>query len=270
MIRAKGQLTQQLEVQLVHGFLHEHLVGDLGDELRLARANHRRDSRRLSGIRRVALLQLSREGDLRGVRVRDRDLRKGAVALDDVDGAPVRGVAHGELRNVAERLPVVERAGERVTGGHDERTLLLDDLAIVDVGRSADPELDVSGVIAHRHGPAQVPAVRAVAGPEAVLHLVRLAGSQRLLAARHGAGEIVGMHCGEPGARSGIFRRHPGVLEPALVEVRRAAVRARGPDDLRHRVRQLSVARFARSLERCELALVESRRLFPQLPVLHP
>ena len=41
--------------------------------------------------------------------MRDRDLRDGAVSLDDVDGAPVGDGTRGELGHLRQRLPVVER-----------------------------------------------------------------------------------------------------------------------------------------------------------------
>src|SRR5206468_3011161 len=64
--------------------------------------------------------------------------------------------------------------------------------------------------------------------------------------------------------------RQAGVLEPPTIEVRRPAVDPRRPDDLRHCVRELPVARLARTLELCELLLVQEVGLLPELPVLRP
>ena len=69
-----------------------------------------------SASARVALLQLARERHLRRVVVRDRELGDRPVGLDDVHGAPVGDVAGGELRDLSQRLAVVERARQRVAG----------------------------------------------------------------------------------------------------------------------------------------------------------
>src|SRR5258708_38913956 len=109
-----------------------------------------------------------------------------------------------------------------------------------------------------------MPAIRAVERAEAVLHLERLARVHRLLAPRERERQVIRVHELLPRVRSGVVRAHPGVLEPAAVEIRRAPPPARGPDDLRHRVRELPVTLPTRALARRPLLLVNLLR-----PLLH-
>ena len=76
---------------------------------------------------------------------------------------------------------------------------------------------------------------------------------------------VVGMHGVVPGRSGGVCGRHPGVVEPAPVEVRRVSVDVGAPHDLRHRVGELAVARLARPLEREQLLLVQAPVLLPQI-----
>ncbi len=257
-------------MQLVAGGGVDHLVADLRHELRLGGADDGCGTGRLVRRRRVALLQLAREGELRGVGVRDRDFRDRAVGLDDVHDAPVGHVPGGELRHFRERLAIVERPGQGIARRDDERTLIFDQLAVVDVGRGADPERDRAVLVPNRNRPSEVPAVLAAGAQEPVLDLEGLAREERLLAACDRGRQVVGMHDEMPRVRPGVGQRHARVLEPAPVEVRRGTGDVGRPDDLRHRIRELAVALLAGTLERCELLRVQLLGLHLQLPVLLP
>ena len=175
----------------------------------------------------------------------DRELADRAVRLDDVDRAPVCDSRHGEARDGGERLAVVERARELGTGVEEELLSLLGALAVVDVRCGADPDLDLTALADDRDRAPEMPAIAAVGGAEAVLDLEDLAGRQRLRTALLRGRQVVGMADPRPRFRVGLLARHAGVLEPALVEVRRVAVRVRRPNDLRHRVGETPVALLA-------------------------
>ena len=191
-----------------------------------------------------------------------------SVRLDDVHRAPVGDLACREVGHALQRLPVIEALGERVADGKDEAALVLDQLAVVDVGRRPDPEVDAALHVADGHRPPQMPPVASVGCAKAVLDLEGVSAPQRLAAPCDGHRQVVGMHDRMPGVGTGLGR--PRVLEPAPVEVRRFAVDVRGPDDLRHRVGELAVALFA-SLPECrELLRVQLLRLLLELHVLLP
>ena len=122
----------------------EHLVGDLGHELRLAGADHARPRRvGAVGRRRIALLQLAREGHLRRIGMRDATSAIVPSVLDDVHRAPVGDVAGPRARRprAASRDSRASARARRPRRAMNA-ALLLDALAVVDVGRRADPEVD--------------------------------------------------------------------------------------------------------------------------------
>ena len=112
----------------------------------------------------------------------------------------------------------------------------------------------------------------AVAGAEAVLDLERLAAHERLLAPRSPRpGRSSGWTTVVPRVRPGLVRRHAGVLEPAAVEVRRAAVGR--PTSRRSAASRRRAARYRSSLARSSAASSCSCSCSAcslQLPVLLP
>ena len=78
------------------------------------------------------------------------------------------------------------------------------------------------------------------------------------------------MRDARPGVVVRFVLRHAGVLEPATVEVGRAALRVGGPDDLRHRVRELAIPLRARAAKLGELLRRQQVGLLADLPVLLP
>ena len=193
--------------------------------------------------------------------MRDRDLRDRSVALDDVDGAPVAHTRDRQFGDPGERVAVGKGRPEHVACLEEEAPLLLGALAIVDVGRSPDPRLDASALVADRRRPGEMPAVGSVAGAEAELVLEGLDSTelrQQVFAVRRMDGVV-------PGRSGGICGRHPGVVEPAPVEIRRVSVDVGAPHDLRHRVGELAVARLTRALEREQVLFVQTPVLLPQI-----
>ena len=163
MYERSPSCAQQLEVQLVVARRREQLVGDLRHELRLAGRDHRGGAGRRAGIGRVALLQLPRERrSSPGRRARPRAARSSRPSSTTCTAHQSAISRHGELaRPRASVCAVVERARELVAGvERGSAALLLDPLAVVDVGRGADPEVDRAVVVADRDGAAEVPAVR--------------------------------------------------------------------------------------------------------------
>ena len=162
-------------MELVDGRGDEHLVGDLGDELRFAGPDHRVRRRRRVRARGIALLQLARE---RLIFV-GSECATATSAI--VPSASTTCTAHqsaklpdGELGDPRERLAVVERARERVAGGDDEALA-----PRCSCGRGCRsrcrPRTRSSRLVAHRHRAAEVPAVVPSAASEAILDLERLA-----------------------------------------------------------------------------------------------
>ena len=257
-------------MDLVHRGRVKQLLRDLRDELRLAGPDDRGCALLCVRIGRIPLLQLADEEHLLRVLVRARDLADRAVGLHDLDRAPVGHLGHRRPGDAAERLAVVERARQDVRRLDDEVPLLLGALAVVDVRGRADPEGDLAALVADRHSAPEVPAVGAVRVPEAVLDLEDLPARERLLAAGHDSRQVVGMGDHVPGVRARISLAHTRVVEPAAVEVRRAAVRGGRPHDLRHRIRELPVALLALAPERDQGLLAEQLGLQPQLLGLLP
>ena len=135
---------------------------------------------------------------------------------------------------------------ELVLGGVGLAQPLLQALLIVDVRASAEPALDPAGLVAHRQGAAQVPAVAARSAVlEAVLDLVRIAGPHGFVPGIHAPKHVVGMEDGQPALVAVSLLGETGVFVPAAIEIIETAVGLCGPDDLRHGVGQGAVAAFA-------------------------
>ena len=93
--------------------LRQEVVGDVAYELRLARSQDLRNAVGGVGARsREPLRKLLRPADLLRIGVRDNQPLHAPRLLDDVDGAPVGELRHGERRDVLQRRLVVERRGE--------------------------------------------------------------------------------------------------------------------------------------------------------------
>ena len=133
------------------------------------------------------LLELAGEGELERVGVLEREPLEPSVE-EDVDRAPVRDPRHRKPRDVGERLLVVERAPEHPAGLGEERLPLLGELAVLDVGRRADP------AVGGRQRAAQEPAVRAVGEADSVLDIQRCSSTARFVPGFAGRGRIVRMH----------------------------------------------------------------------------
>ena len=173
-------------------------------------------------------------------------------------------------RDLRQRLPVVERRAEDVSRLDEEPLRVARPALVVDVRRGADVAGDLPGRVAHGNGAAEVPAVAAVAPPQPVLHLEDAAAGRRPLEPDDRLGELVRVHDRVPLLAGHVLGVEPGVLEPALVVVRRAAVRVGEEDDLRHRLRERPVARLALEHGLRDLALPQLRLLAPQQLALLP
>ena len=103
----------------------EQLVGDVGDQLRVAVAQHLRRAALVARAARVALAVAAREGDLLGIAVGDRDLLDDAVAVGHAHAAPVGERGHGEVGDVLQRALVVQRGRERRAGAREQPLRLL-------------------------------------------------------------------------------------------------------------------------------------------------
>ena len=113
-------LAQQLALLGILDRRLEQLVGDVGDQLRVAVAEHLRRAALVAGAARVALAVAARERDLLGVAVGDRDLLDRAVAVGHAHAAPVGERRHGEVGDVLQRALVVERGRERRAGAREQ------------------------------------------------------------------------------------------------------------------------------------------------------
>ena len=257
-------------MQLVPGDRLVRVGLDVGDEGRLAGADHLRRAASLARLRWVPVLELAREDHLRGVDVLDGDRRDLTAGVDDVDRAPVGDAGNGELRDRLQARAPVERERQLRARVEQEALRLLDPLAVVDVRRGADPEVDLPALLADRHRPAEMPAVRAVRGAEAVLDLEDVAVAKRLLPPGDDGRKVVGMRDARPRRVVDLVARHPGVVEPALVVVGREPARVGRPDDLRHGVGELAVALGALTAQLGELPGREQLGLRADLLVLLP
>ena len=114
------------------------LVADLGEQLRLAGADHVGDPAGLARVRRVALAHPPGELDLGRVDVRDRDVAQVAFRAGHVDRAPVGEVAHPQLRDGGQGAPHVQRRVERRADVGEEAHPLQGGALGVDEPRDAD------------------------------------------------------------------------------------------------------------------------------------
>ena len=213
-------------MRLVPGRRCEARVRDLRAQLRLARPQHGRRARRVVRGERIAALQLLGERHLLRLRVNHREQMEPSVVVPDVDAAPVGDPRDCELRDGAQRDRVVERASEGLAGLREEALGLLGALRVVDVGGGADPFHDLAALVAAGIRAAEVPAIAAVRGPEAVLDLVRLSRFDRAPPERHRLLAVVGMHHVAPGRPERRRRVEAGVRLPAGVQVRGAPLGA--------------------------------------------
>ena len=112
---ARSELGDQLEVPLVTNRRGQRLRVELAEDHRLPRAQRpRRRLRRVDG-RRIEHPHLAQQVFLPGIDSRHRDLMDGgAVALQDVDDAPVGQRRDGELRDANERRLPIEGGRERL------------------------------------------------------------------------------------------------------------------------------------------------------------
>ena len=91
---------------------HQHVVGHVADENRASRPQDLRARVSPLGVGRIREPDLG--GDvLQGIDAGEPDASHGAVALEEVDRAPVGERRHGEVRDPGEGGLVVERRGER-------------------------------------------------------------------------------------------------------------------------------------------------------------
>lgn len=106
----------------------EQLVGNLGEELRPARADDVGDAVRSIRIGRIPLPQLVRPAHLLGVHVRHGQPAERTVLLDHVDRAPVGEAGDRERRDVGQRRLVVQRRAEQFARLRDEPLILREPL----------------------------------------------------------------------------------------------------------------------------------------------
>ena len=154
---AHAHLAQQAQVLLVHRRSDEQLVGYVGVELRLAGAQHEPEPP--VGIEPLGLVFTQARGraQLGRVGVRDGHRFAPAVLGEQVDGAPVGDLRHGEPGDVAQRLLVVERGGEHVADLREELHPQRGALGLRDVLDDRHGCLDLAVGVAHGGGLQQRP-----------------------------------------------------------------------------------------------------------------
>src|SRR5204862_431720 len=109
----------------------------------------------------------------------------------------------------------------------------------VDVGAAAEPADEPAVLVPGRQGLAEEPAVVAAAILEAVFRLVGQPGLHGRVPRVEGGLPVLRVQDRVPTRVAVLPARVAGELVPALVEVVDSAVRAGGPDDLRHGVGEL-------------------------------
>ena len=222
------------------------------------------------GIRRVAALQLAHELHLGRIRMRDGEILQRAVRSDEVDAAPVGDRRHRRVRDVRERALDVERAPEQRPRLDEEPLPLLCTLAVVDVGRRPDPAAHEAVLVPQRQGAAEVPAIASRSVPQPVLAAPLGAGFLRRLPAPDERGQVVRVDDRCPAGPVEIAVRTPGVLVPAVVEVRGRPGDVCRPHDLRHRLGERAVALLAHARRNGELLLAQALLVLAELLVLLP
>ena len=108
---AQVQVAGDVQLLLVDSAGHEHLVGDLADELASAGTDHTPRAAGCVRVRGVAVLQREGELDLRRVHVLHGHTVESA-ALDHVDRTPVGKPRHRQPRHPDEGCLVVQAAGQ--------------------------------------------------------------------------------------------------------------------------------------------------------------
>ena len=136
------------------------------------------------------------------VDVGDRQPPQRPALAEQVHGAPVGEVGHGQAGDLSQGARLVRERGQRGAGLGQEAGVLLGPLAVVDVGGGAEPPEHPAPLVAHRHRTAQVPAVGPRAVAQAVLGLERLAQGDGPVARPGEPGEVVGVD-GRPPAVPG-------------------------------------------------------------------
>ena len=214
------------------------------------------------GVGRIALLQLARERQLRGVGVRDRDLGERAVGLDDVHRAPVGDARPRELARPA-RASRGSRASARARRRRDDEARW-SSISLRSWMSVAVPTQNRSSPSSSRIGTARPSA----SGTRRRLPRNRYSTSNASPSrASARAGSTAGRSSGCTTCCHAFGPASAGDM-PVYSNQRRLKYVAppcdvRRPDDLRHRVGELAVALLARALECGELLLVQLLRLLP-------
>jgi hypothetical protein len=123
--RAHPHGPEQAQVLFVDRGGGQQLVGDVGEELRLTRSQHRREPLGGIGVDRLVLTQALGQHELLGVGMSHDDLTAHAAVVDQLDPAPVGDLGHREPGHVTQRLAVVERRGKDLADSGEEPRLAL-------------------------------------------------------------------------------------------------------------------------------------------------
>ena len=158
---AEAHGAEQLQMPVVERSLDEHFVRYLRIQQRLARANHATHSLLRVKTLRSVLPELLGQCQPTGIDVRHSHRLAISVLVNEVDGAPVGDVWHGQLGHVLERLLVIQRGSQHVAGVGQEGTLLLGPLLLGDVLDHHDCRLHLAGLVHQRRRLEQVPALNA-------------------------------------------------------------------------------------------------------------
>ncbi len=140
--RPKPELLEQAGVRLVGRKRGDRRRLEVGEQPAARIADRRSGPGDMVGARRMLLPELLRKAGLRGIAVLEGEGRDRPVLLRHVDRAPVGDPRHREPRDRREARTPVEGARELGAGVQQEVLRLLDPLAVVDVRRGADPEVD--------------------------------------------------------------------------------------------------------------------------------
>ncbi len=111
--RTRSQFVQHPQVLRIARAARQHFVADVRVERGHAGAQDIVDARRRRRIHGIARLEHARQLDLLRIDVRRDDALDRVVGLLDVDRAPVGDARNREVRQVAQRLLVIERSQQR-------------------------------------------------------------------------------------------------------------------------------------------------------------
>ena len=202
------------------------------------------DGVRLAGLERVAP---DAEGALLVVGVEDvvPALASGFFDREAGVGVPARVVVVVVSSGVGDPDELGDGVGEGAEVGVLSRARRLGLVALVDVGVGADPFGDGAGGVAERHGAGGHPAVGAVVAAEAVLGLVRRAGSDGGLPGGARGGAVVGVDGDEPALAPVVLPRLPGKRLPVGRRLFLEPRRPGGPDHRRGGAHEQAVAGLA-------------------------